>query len=159
MPIPRGGVGTTPTSDTAGPVSAHKMFSCQEGHVYAPANAMVPGSLFPSVMTGLPFVVAPTLSRPGPCIGRTHRPTIHPALAMFTHSVTMRANVVKFVHQSLCNPKISTLLKATQCGFLKGCPGISKKLILNYLNPSPATVKGHMKRPRHGIKSTRTRPP
>jgi hypothetical protein len=39
MPIPRGGVGTTPTLYTAGPVSAHKMFSCQEGHAYAPANA------------------------------------------------------------------------------------------------------------------------
>jgi hypothetical protein len=28
------------------------------------------------------------------------------------------------------------------------------KLILKNLNPSPATAKGHMKRPRHGIKST-----
>jgi hypothetical protein len=27
--------------------------------------------------------------------------------------------------------------------------------MLKYLNPSPATVKGHMKRPRHGIQSTR----
>ena len=28
-------------------------------------------------------------------------------------------------------------------------------LILKYLNPSAATAKGHMKRPRHGIRSTR----
>jgi hypothetical protein len=62
MPIPRGGVGATPTLDTADLISARKMFSCQEEHAYAPANAMVPGSLFPSVMTGFPFVVAPTLS-------------------------------------------------------------------------------------------------
>ncbi len=54
----------------------------------------------------------------------------------------------------MCNPKISTILKAKQQGFLKGCPYIREKLILNYLNPSPATAKGHMKRPRHGIRST-----
>jgi hypothetical protein len=54
----------------------------------------------------------------------------------------------------LCNPKISTLLKATRKGFLKGCPNITEKLILKYLNPSPATAKGHMKRPRQGIRST-----
>jgi hypothetical protein len=32
---------------------------------------------------------------------------------------------------------------------------MSEKLILKYFNPSPATAKGHMKRPRHGIRSTR----
>jgi hypothetical protein len=61
----------------------------------------------------------------------------------------------KFAHQSLCNPKISTLLKAVCKRFLKGCPNLSEKLILKYLNPSPATAKGHMKQTRHGIKSTR----
>ena len=33
-------------------------------------------------------------------------------VASFTHSVKTRANAVKFAHQSLCNPKISTFLKA-----------------------------------------------
>jgi hypothetical protein len=74
--------------------------------------------------------------------------------ASFTHSVKTRANAVKFAHQSLCNPKISTLLKAVRRGFLDGCPNLSKKLINKYLNASPATAKGHMKRPRHGIRST-----
>jgi hypothetical protein len=73
---------------------------------------------------------------------------------MFAHSVSTRANKVKFQHQALCNPKISRLLKATRKGFLKGCPYISEELILKYLNPSPATAKGCMKRPRYGIKST-----
>ena len=76
-------------------------------------------------------------------------------LAAFSHSVRTRGNGVKFAHQSLCNPKISTLLKAVRRGFLRGCPNMNEKLILKYLNPSPATAKGHMKRPRHGIKSTR----
>jgi hypothetical protein len=75
---------------------------------------------------------------------------LHPGvnLASFTHSVKTCTNGVEFAHQLLCNPKISTLLKAVQKGFLKECPNLSKKLILKYLNPSPATVKGHMKRPR-----------
>jgi hypothetical protein len=106
--------------------------------------------------------MVPKLSQPGPCIGRAPHPTketpdIHPGIniMLFTHTVGMQANAVKFAHQSLCNPKVSTLLKATQKGFLKGCPNLTKKLIVKYLNPSPATAKGHMKCPRHGIKSTR----
>jgi hypothetical protein len=79
-------------------------------------------------------------------------------MATFTHSVKTRANQVKFAHQSLCNPKVSTLLKAVRKGFLKGYPNLTEKLILKYLNPSPATTKGHMKRPRHGIKSTGPKP-
>jgi hypothetical protein len=75
------------------------------------------------------------------------------------HSVQTQANAVKFAHQSLCNPKISTLLKATRKSFLKGCPNMTKKLITKYLNASPGTAKGHMKRSRHGIKSTCPKPP
>ena len=80
-------------------------------------------------------------------------------VATFAHSIATRANKVKFAHQSLCNPKISKLIKATRKGFLKGCPNISEELILKYLNPSPATAKGHMKRPRHGIRSTTPKQP
>jgi hypothetical protein len=36
---------------------------------------------------------------------------------------------------------------------------MSEKLIFKYLNPSPATAKGHMRHPRHGICSTRPKPP
>ncbi len=79
-------------------------------------------------------------------------------LATFTHSIRTRANSVMFAHQSLCNPKISMLLKATRRGFVRGCPNMLAKLILKYLNPSPTTAKGHMKRPGHGIQSTTKRP-
>jgi hypothetical protein len=71
----------------------------------------------------------------------------------------MQANTVKFAHQSLCNPNISTLLKATRKGFLKGYSNMTKKLITKYLNSSPGTAKGHMKRPQHGIKTTCIKPP
>ena len=81
--------------------------------------------------------------------------TSNKTVAMFTHSVRTRANTVKFGHQAMCNPKISSLLKALRKGFLKGCPNLSEELVIKYLNPSPATAKGHMKRPRKGIRSTR----
>jgi hypothetical protein len=105
------------------------------------------------------------LPRSGPCIDRAPHLQLkaghnHPAItvAAFTHSVRTCANTVKFAHQSLGNPKISTLLKAVHKGFLKGCPNMTEILILKYLNASPATTKGHMKRPRHGIRSTRPKP-
>ena len=98
----------------------------------------------------------PAINQCGPRPG-TKGDEVHPGvdIATFSHSIRTRGNGVKFAHQSLCNPKISTLLKAVRRGFLRGCPNMTEKLILKYLNPSPATAKGHMKRPRHGIKSTR----
>jgi hypothetical protein len=75
-------------------------------------------------------------------------------VAMFTHSIRTRANAVKFSHQSLCNPKISSLMKALRKCYLKGYPNLSEELVTKYLNPSPATAKGHMKRPKKGIRST-----
>jgi hypothetical protein len=75
-------------------------------------------------------------------------------MATFMHSVQTQANAVKFSHQSLCNPKISTLLKAICRGFLKGCPDLTETLVLKYLNPSLATAKGDMKCPRLSIRST-----
>jgi hypothetical protein len=75
----------------------------------------------------------------------------HPAIALFTHSIRTQINAVRFAHQLLGNPRISNLLKAVRHSFLKGCPNISEKSVLKYLNPSLATAKGHMKRPSHGI--------
>jgi hypothetical protein len=72
-------------------------------------------------------------------------------VAGFTHSVRTRANTVKFAHQSLCNPKISTLMKALKKGFLKGCPNMNENLVTKYLNPSPATATGTRNGPRRGL--------
>jgi len=37
---------------------------------------------------------------------------------------------------------------------LKGCPNLSEELVTKKLNSSPAMAKGHMKRPKKGIRST-----
>ncbi len=72
-------------------------------------------------------------------------------IAFFMHTVRNKANSICFTHQSLCSQRISTLLKAIQCGYLKGCPNLTKHGVTKYLNPSPASAKGHMKRPCHSI--------
>jgi hypothetical protein len=43
-------------------------------------------------------------------------------IAFFAHTVQTKANSIRFAHQSLCSPRISTLLKAIKHGYLKGCP-------------------------------------
>jgi hypothetical protein len=58
------------------------------------------------------------------------------------------------MHQSLCNPPKSSLLTAIRRGFLRGAPHLTLKSITKYLPPSTATAKGHLKRPRKGIRST-----
>jgi hypothetical protein len=80
-------------------------------------------------------------------------------LGLFTHTVQTKANIIKFAHQSLCSPCISTLQKAIRRGFLKGCPNLTIKGVTRYLNPRPTTAKGHMKRPHQGIRSTMQRQP
>jgi hypothetical protein len=84
-----------------------------------------------------------------------HLPT---PIACFTHTVRTKANSIRFTHQSLCSPCISTLLKAIRRGYLKGCPNMTAKGVTKYLNPSPATAKGHMKQPNQGIRSMQPKP-
>jgi hypothetical protein len=71
-----------------------------------------------------------------------------PQVAAFAHTVRTRANSIRFAHQALCSPTIATLRTALNRGYLKGCPNLTLQGIAKYLNPSPATAKGHMARPR-----------
>jgi hypothetical protein len=57
-----------------------------------------------------PQTVCPTPKKRTTLPSDAHDGVAH--VASFTHSIKTRANGVKFAHQSLCNPKISTLLKA-----------------------------------------------
>jgi hypothetical protein len=77
----------------------------------------------------------------------------HKQCVLHAHSENM-ANSIRFAHQSFRSPKISTLLKAIRCRYLKGCPNLTATSVTKYLNPSPATAKGHMKRPQMEICST-----
>jgi hypothetical protein len=81
-----------------------------------------------------------------------------PELASFSYHQTTKANAVKFMHQSLCNLPITSLIKAINVGFLRGAPHLNAKSVQKYLVPSPMTSKGHMKRPRKGLQSTTPKP-
>jgi hypothetical protein len=65
--IPSGQVETTQPLVAASPISAHQMFHYQVRHALAPATEMVPGALFPSVMTVKPWA-ASMVSQSSPCI-------------------------------------------------------------------------------------------
>jgi len=105
----------------------------------------------------MPLVACPKIATartwsPPAADGPTH-------IATFAHTVRTKANSIKYAHQSLCSPRLLTLLKAIRRGFLKGCPNLTSTGVTKYLNPSPASSKGHMKRPHQGIRSTQPRNP
>ncbi len=93
-------------------------------------------------------------SSPGPCL--SDAPSEH---ASFSYHRTTQENNVKFMHQSLCNPPKSSLLAAIRRGFLRGAPHLNLRSVAKYLPPSMATAKGHLKRPRKGIRSTTPKTP
>ena len=74
--------------------------------------------------------------------------------ASFWYHQTNKENDVKFMHQSLCNPPISSLLRAINAGFLKGAPHLTAKTVQKCLMPSPATSKGHIEQPCIDLRST-----
>jgi hypothetical protein len=95
------------------------------------------------------------LPQPGPCKGCAPQPPLtNPEFSMFSYHCMTKTNAVKFMHQSLCNPPISLLIKAINAGFSKGTPHLNAKTVARYLSPSPETSKGHMKQLRKGLQST-----
>jgi len=98
-------------------------------------------------------VKLPIQLRPGPCLGRAQRNPIVETPG-FSYARTTKINNVKFAHQSFCNPPIASILKAINADFLEGAPHLDAMTVQKYLISSPATAKGHMKRPRKGIRST-----
>eukprot|EP00804_Cyclotella_cryptica_P005555 CCRYP_003060-RA/>CCRYP_003060-RA protein AED:0.28 eAED:0.31 QI:0/0/0/1/0/0/4/0/813 len=75
-----------------------------------------------------------------------------PHTAMNMYTLPSKQQQLKYMHQAFFSPPIATLLKAINNNQLQGFPLMKADL---YLAPSPATSKGHMKRPRTSIRSTR----
>jgi len=71
------------------------------------------------------------------------------------YTLPYRRNQLKYMHQTLINPPMETLIKAIENEQLEGFPFMKTKMVRKYLAPSPATSKGRMKRSRAGIRSTR----
>ena len=82
-------------------------------------------------------------------------PTPHCNVLLPPHN---KANDVKFMHQSLCNLSITSLINAINTGFLNGALHLNAKSIQKFLAPSPTTLKGHTECPHKGIRSTTPKP-
>ena len=61
------------------------------------------------------------------------------------------------MHQCFLSPAIDTILHAVQNHQLENILFMKSKLVQKHLAKSPATSKGHMKCPRAGIRSTRSK--
>ena len=72
------------------------------------------------------------------------------------HETTSKPELARYLHQMLCSPPKSTLLKVIRNKQLESIPGLTYKLIAQHLPPSMATEKGHMVRTRQGLRSTRS---
>ena len=77
----------------------------------------------------------------------------HAAFNVYT--LPYKQNQLKYMHQAFFSPTIPTLLHAIANNQLEGIPFMKTDLVRKYLTRSPATSKGHLKRPRAGIRSTR----
>ena len=69
---------------------------------------------------------------------------------------TSKAALIRYLHQALFSPTKATLLQAIQNNQLPTWPGLTADAVREYLpDTAPQTDKGHMKRNRKGIRSTR----
>ncbi|KAL7527155.1 hypothetical protein ACHAWF_008701, partial [Thalassiosira exigua] len=94
-----------------------------------------------------------------PLNGTAQRDTTAPATqlqqtASSVFDTATRSELVQYHHQSLFAPPASTIEKAIANGQLRSFPGLTPGCT-KILPPSTATYKGHMKRARQGLRSTR----
>ena len=84
-------------------------------------------------------------------MNETHKQYAHNAYAMMS-----KANLIQYLHQAAFSPLKATLLKAVHNNQFVTWPGLTVKSVKKYLpDSSPATDKGHMKRQKQGIRSTK----
>jgi hypothetical protein len=75
----------------------------------------------------MPVLACPKMASAHTCLSMQEF-TNESMTAFFTHTTCSRANSIKFPHQSLCSPCISTLLKAICHGYLKECPNLTRQV-------------------------------
>ena len=86
------------------------------------------------------------------------KPIQHHEVAYNAYTMPTAQARVKYLHQCLFSPPQPTLLSAIKNKQLESWPGLTTAAVKKYLAASPATSKGHMKRPRKGIRTTTTKP-
>jgi hypothetical protein len=81
------------------------------------------------------------------------------AIAANVDAKSSAAEYARYIHQCICSPPSATLLGALQRSEeLSTIPGLTPTLLIkNHLPRSTATDKGHMRRHRSNIASTRNK--
>ena len=77
-------------------------------------------------------------------------------IAANTIQTSTKEELAQYYHQCLLSPPKPTLLQAIDNQPFKTFPGLTYELISKHLPPSTATDKGHMKRRKQNIRSTRS---
>jgi hypothetical protein len=81
-------------------------------------------------------------------------------IAANIEATSTAAEYACFVHQALCSPPVTSLLRALERSKeLATIPGFTLRLVRTHLPRSTATNKGHMRRHRQGTRSTRSLQP
>ena len=68
---------------------------------------------------------------------------------------TSQVETIKYLNQCFFSPTKTTFLKAIANNQLIGVPGLTKEVVMKYLPPSSATIKGHMHCILKNVRSTR----
>jgi len=66
-----------------------------------------------------------------------------------------KKNIVTYLHKAAFSPVKSTWMQAIQAGFVTTCTGLTAELADKHLDKSAATVKGHLRKIRKNIRSTK----
>jgi len=107
-------------------------------------------------ITDKPNAIQPTINQTSP---PTHNfDTINSAKEFATNTIqtSTMEELAKYYHQCLLSPPKLTLLQSINNQPLRTFPGLTYGLISKHLPPSTATDKGHMKRRKQNIRSTRS---
>jgi len=78
-----------------------------------------------------------------------------PPQANSVYHCTKLADIIDYHHRTMFSPVISTWTKAINAGNFKTWPGLTAKRVQQYLRPSIATSKGHIKQIKQNIRSTK----
>jgi hypothetical protein len=85
-----------------------------------------------------------------------HQPHRPAETANSAYSMSSKESHIKFLHRCLLSPPKKTLLKALENNQFTSWPGFTLTAVKKYLpESSPATDKGHMKRHKQGLWSTK----
>ena len=87
-----------------------------------------------------------------------HDPTLTPLQTQANNAYTQKTlrDLVIYLHQAAFSPVTSTWIKAIDEGYFTTWPGLTSELVRKHLPKSIATAKGHMRKTKMNIRSTKS---